>query len=62
VHGGFSDWETAYERFKSTPDSEAWSRVQELREMYLELATESPPTVDPEEREQLIRELATVDC
>jgi hypothetical protein len=61
VHGGFSDWETAYQRFKSAPDSEAWSRVQDLKGMYLETATESEsaPNMDHEEREQLIRELAT---
>jgi hypothetical protein len=59
VHGGFSDWETAYQRFKSNPDGEAWSRIQELQGMYLEMATKTAPTVDPEEREQLIRELAT---
>jgi hypothetical protein len=57
IHGGFSEWETAYERFQSEPD--ARERIETLERAYLETASEHADDLDDDRRERLARELAT---
>jgi hypothetical protein len=57
IHGGFSEWRTAYERFQSEPD--ARERIEKLERSYLETATEHADDLDDDRRERLARELAT---
>jgi hypothetical protein len=57
IHGGFSDWRTAYERFQSEPD--ARERIEKLERAYLETASEHADDLDDDRRKELARELAT---
>jgi len=57
IHGGFSEWEAAYERFQSEPD--ARERIETLERAYLETASEHADDLDDDLRERLARELAT---
>jgi len=57
IHGGFSEWEAAYERFQSEPD--ARERIETLERAYLETASEHADDLDSDRRERLARELAT---
>jgi len=57
IHGGFSEWEAAYERFQSEPD--ARERIETLERAYLETASEHADDLDDDRRERLARELAT---
>jgi hypothetical protein len=57
IHGGFSDWRTAYERFQADPD--ARERIETLESAYLETAREHADDLDDDRRERLARELAT---
>jgi len=57
IHGGFSDWEAAYERFQSEPD--ARERIETLERAYLETASEHADDLDDDRRKELARELAT---
>ncbi len=57
IHGGFSDWQTAYERFQENQD--AHDRIEMLVSAYLETASEHAADLDSERRERLARELAT---
>jgi len=57
IHGGFSDWETAYERFQA--DADARERIDKLVTNYLETASEHADDLDNDRRERLARELAT---
>jgi len=57
IHGGFSEWETAYERFQSEPD--ARERIEMLEREYVETASEHADDLDDDRRERLARELAT---
>ncbi|WP_338756336.1 HGGxSTG domain-containing protein [Halobacterium salinarum] len=56
IHGGFADWQKAYERFDG--ETQAWvdRMVAEMRET----AKEHAPTVDVGRREQLLKEKATL--
>lgn len=56
IHGGFSDWKKAYKRL----DKDAKAYVDHLREEMRETAKEHAPDVDPERRERLIKEKATL--
>lgn len=56
IHGGFSDWETAYERF----DAATRADVERLMKCMRETAREHAPDVAEERRERLIREMATL--
>jgi hypothetical protein len=57
IHGGFSDWRTAYKRFQSEPD--ARERIEMLESDYLETAREHADDLDDARRKELARELAT---
>jgi hypothetical protein len=57
IHGGFSDWRTAYERFQADPD--ARERIEMLESEYVETASEHAGDLDSDRRERLARELAT---
>jgi len=57
IHGGFSDWEAAYERFQADPD--ARERIEMLESDYIETAREHTDDLDDDRRERLARELAT---
>jgi hypothetical protein len=57
IHGGFSEWRTAYERFQS--DQDARERIETLEGAYLETAREHADDLDDDRRERLARELAT---
>jgi hypothetical protein len=68
IHGGFSDWRTAYERFQE--DNDARERIETLERAYLETASEHAGDLDDgqlsqvnklatEEKKQKVRELAT---
>lgn len=54
IHGGFSDWQTAYRRF----DSETKAYVGKLVDSILQRARETVPDMDSQKREQLAREKA----
>ncbi|TKR24341.1 hypothetical protein [Natronomonas salsuginis] len=56
IHGGFSDWQKAYERF----DEETKAHVDRLRECMRETAKANAPDVPEERRERLIKEKATL--
>ncbi|MFC6892601.1 hypothetical protein, partial [Halopenitus salinus] len=56
IHGGFSDWRKAYERF----DGETKAYVEHLRECMRETAKEHAPDVPEDRRERLIKENATL--
>lgn len=55
IHGGFSDWRTAYERFEG--DTKA--HVEALREDLGKRAKKYAPHVPEERREELVKEWAT---
>ncbi len=57
IHGGFSEWETAYERFQADPD--ARERIEMLESEYVETSREHVDDLDDDRRERLARELAT---
>jgi hypothetical protein len=57
IHGGFSEWQTAYERFQSDPD--AGERIEMLVSAYLETASEHAADLERERRKELAREMAT---
>jgi hypothetical protein len=57
IHGGFSDWRTAYERFRKDPA--ARQRIETLVSAYLHTAQEHATDVDLDRRKELARELAT---
>jgi hypothetical protein len=57
IHGGFSDWRTAYKRFQTEPD--ARERIETLESAYLKTASEHADDLDDDRRERLARELAT---
>jgi hypothetical protein len=57
IHHGFSDWETAYERFQADPD--ARERIEKLESAYLKTASEHADDLDDDRRKELARELAT---
>nr|AKY04304.1 hypothetical protein [uncultured haloarchaeon] len=57
IHGGFSEWKTAYERFQS--DQDARERIEKLERSYLETASEHADDLDDDRRERLAREMAT---
>jgi hypothetical protein len=57
IHGGFSDWRTAYERFQA--DADARERIEMLVSAYLDTAREHADGLDDDRREELARELAT---
>jgi hypothetical protein len=57
IHGGFSDWQTAYERFRKDPA--ARQRIETLVSAYLHTAQEHATDVDLDRRKELARELAT---
>jgi hypothetical protein len=57
IHGGFSNWETAYERFQS--DQDARERIGMLETDYIETAREHADDLDDDRRKELARELAT---
>jgi len=57
IHGGFSDWETAYERFQA--DADARERIEKLEHAHLETAREHAADLERDRRERLARELAT---
>ena len=57
IHGGFSDWEKAYERFRKDPA--ARQRIETLVSAYLHTAQEHATDVDLDRRKELARELAT---
>jgi len=57
IHGGFSDWRTAYERFQA--DADARERIEMLEREYVETAREHADDLDDDRRERLARELAT---
>jgi hypothetical protein len=57
IHGGFSEWQTAYERFQADPD--ARERIEKLESNYIETAREHADDLDDDRRERLARELAT---
>jgi len=57
IHGGFSEWEAAYERFQADPD--ARERIEKLVCNYIETASEHADDLDDDRRERLARELAT---
>jgi hypothetical protein len=57
IHGGFSDWRTAYERFQA--DADARERIKMLVSAYLDTAREHADDLDDDRREELARELAT---
>jgi hypothetical protein len=56
IHGGFSDWRKAYERF----DDDMKAYVEDLRDCMRETAKEHAPDVPEERRERLIKEKATL--
>lgn len=56
IHGGFSDWEKAYERF----DGDTRDYVDLLISDMRETAKEHAPDLDAERREQLLKEKATL--
>lgn len=56
IHEGFSDWRKAYERFDE--DTREW--VDRLAAEIRETAAEYAPDVDPERRDRLAREQATM--
>lgn len=55
IHGGFADWRTAFERF----DEETRAYVNRLISDMRETAKEHAPEVDPDRREELLKEHAT---
>jgi hypothetical protein len=57
IHGGFSDWRTAYKRYQEDPD--ARDRIEMLESAYLETASKHADDLDGERRKELARELAT---
>jgi hypothetical protein len=57
IHGGFSDWRTAYERFRKDPA--ARQRIETLVSAYLHTAQEHATDVDLDRRKELASELAT---
>jgi hypothetical protein len=57
IHGGFSDWRTAYQRYQE--DKDARERIEMLERSYLETAREHAADLDSDRRERLARELAT---
>jgi hypothetical protein len=57
IHGGFSEWEAAYERFQD--DNDARERIETLERAYLETAREHADDLDDNRRKELARELAT---
>jgi len=57
IHGGFSEWRTAYKRFQTEPD--ARERIEMLEREYIETASEHADDLDDDRRERLARELAT---
>jgi hypothetical protein len=57
IHGGFSEWRTAYERFQA--DADARERIEKLERSYLETAREHADDLDDDRRKELARELAT---
>ena len=56
IHGGFSDWKKAYERF----DRETKAYVDRLIDCMRERAKEHAPEVAEERRERLLKEKATL--
>ncbi|QKY20743.1 hypothetical protein B4589_010260 [Halolamina sp. CBA1230] len=56
IHGGFGDWEKAYERF----DADTRAYVHKLIESMREVAKEYAPGVDADRRERLLKEKATL--
>jgi hypothetical protein len=56
IHGGFADWEKAYERF----DEETQAYIDRIAEDYRETAAEHAPEVPAEERAELVLEMATL--
>jgi len=57
IHGGFSEWRTAYERYQE--DKDARERIDLLEGAYLETAREHADDLDDDRRKELARELAT---
>jgi hypothetical protein len=57
IHGGFSEWRTAYKRFQADPD--ARERIEKLVCNYIKTASEHADDLERERRERLARELAT---
>jgi hypothetical protein len=56
IHGGFADWEKAYERFDEGTRDYVALLISDMRET----AKEHAPEVDAERREQLLKEKATL--
>jgi len=56
IHGGFGDWEKAYERF----DADTRAYVHKLIECMRGEAKEHAPGVDADRRERLLKEKATL--
>lgn len=56
IHGGWSDWRKAYQRF----DDETLETVEKLVADMLETAAEHAPEVEADRREELARESATI--
>jgi len=56
IHGGFADWEKAYERF----DDETRAYVDRIAADWRETAAEHAPDVDADRRAELSREHATL--
>lgn len=60
VHGGFTEWQNAYERITANGDSDTQARLETLKESYLSTAAENAPDVPTDRRKELARELATI--
>jgi hypothetical protein len=56
IHGGWSDWWKAYDRF----EGETRETVEMLIEEYCETAADHAPEVDADRRERLAKEMATI--